>query len=189
MGVAAFSSASAQATLKLDVDPLHNKVVSAKIENADVRAVLAALFKSFNKTVTIAPEVAGKVSADLNGLSFESSLIQLLGSVKASFIHEDGQYRIFPTLPSNHGPEKYVAPAPHLGMQILGINYDAVDTHQALRILFRMVHGTYVLAPNIGGFVTLHVRDLSPEAALDSICSQVHLKWRLEDNIFYISKA
>jgi len=68
--------------------------VTMDMQNADIREVLRALFKSVGKSYSVAPEVQGTVTVSLKGVEFETALQNVLKQVNATYRLTAGVYEI-----------------------------------------------------------------------------------------------
>ena len=79
-------------------------------ENADVRQALRELFKSVNVSYSISPDVQGTVTIDIQNVTLETALQNILRQVDATYRIEGGVYEII-----RHGETR--APALVMGSQ------------------------------------------------------------------------
>ncbi len=64
--------------------------------------------------------------------------------------------------------------------------FDQADIRQALRDTFKRVGVSYSIAPEVQGVVTLELRNVTFEVALEHILRQVEATYRIEGGVFCI---
>lgn len=72
-----------------------------KLTNADVREALSQVFKRMNISYTISPEVNGRITVEMNNVSFQQELESILRQVDATYRIEAGVYEIIPKRPTS----------------------------------------------------------------------------------------
>jgi type II secretory pathway component GspD/PulD (secretin) len=82
-------------------------------------------------------------------------------------------------------PVKAMAQDPS-GQIIPSLELDSADVREALRALFRNVGVSYSIAPEVQGTVTVSLRNVTFEAALQNILKQVNATYRVEGGIYQI---
>ena len=79
------------------------------------------------------------------------------------------------------------AMAQDVGGQIIpSLELDSADVREALRALFKNVGVSYSIAPEVQGTVTVSLRNVTFEAALQNILKQVNATYRVEGGIYQI---
>ena len=74
-----------------------------------------------------------------------------------------------------------------VGNQIIPtLELDSADVREALRALFKNVGVSYSIAPEVQGLVTVSLRNVTFEAALQNILKQVNATYRVEGGIYQI---
>lgn len=77
--------------------------------------------------------------------------------------------------------------AQDVGGQIIpSLELDSADVREALRALFKNVGVSYSIAPEVQGTVTVSMRNVTFEAALQNILKQVNATYRVEAGIYQI---
>src|SRR4051812_4403099 len=75
------------------------------------------------------------------------------------------------------------------GQQMISsLDLDSVDVREALRALFKNVGVSYSIAPEVQGTVTVNLRNVTFEAALQNILKQVDGTYRIEGGVYQIIK-
>jgi type II secretory pathway component GspD/PulD (secretin) len=69
---------------------------------------------------------------------------------------------------------------------IPSLELDSADVREALRALFKNVGVSYSIAPEVQGTVTVSLRNVTFEAALQNILKQVNATYRVEGGIYQI---
>ena len=72
------------------------------------------------------------------------------------------------------------------GQNIPSLELDSADVREALRALFKNVGVSYSIAPEVQGTVTVSLRNVTFEAALQNILKQVNATYRVEGGIYQI---
>ena len=72
------------------------------------------------------------------------------------------------------------------GTIIPSLELDSADVREALRALFKNVGVSYSIAPEVQGPVTVSLRNVTFEAALQNILKQVNATYRVEGGIYQI---
>src|SRR5688572_19047757 len=72
------------------------------------------------------------------------------------------------------------------GQIIPSLELDSADVREALRALFKNVGVSYSIAPEVQGTVTVSLRNVTFEAALQNILKQVNATYRVEGGIYQI---
>ncbi len=72
------------------------------------------------------------------------------------------------------------------GTVIPSLELDSADVREALRALFKNVGVSYSIAPEVQGTVTVSLRNVTFEAALQNILKQVNATYRVEGGIYQI---
>ncbi len=75
-----------------------------------------------------------------------------------------------------------------LTKKIPSLEYQQADVREALKALFKQVDASYSLAPDIVGYVTVTLKDVSFEIALTNLLNQVDATYRYEAGVFVIVK-
>ncbi len=73
-----------------------------------------------------------------------------------------------------------------LTKKIPSLEYQQADVREALKALFKQVDASYSLAPDIVGYVTVTLKDVSFEIALTNLLNQVDATYRYEAGVFVI---
>ncbi len=84
-------------------------------------------------------------------------------------------------------PVKALAQDPS-SKQIPSLELDQADVRDALRALFRNVGVSYSIAPEVQGFVTVSLKNVTFEAALQNVLRQVDATYRVEGGVYQIIK-
>jgi hypothetical protein len=74
------------------------------------------------------------------------------------------------------------------GQVIQSLELEQADVREALRILFKNVNISYSIAPEVQGFVTVSLKRIPFETALQSILNQVDATYRVEGGVYHIIK-
>ena len=69
------------------------------------------------------------------------------------------------------------------GKNISSLDYESADVREALRALFKNVGVSYTIASDVQGLVTVHLRNIPFEAALQQITRQVDATYRIEGGV------
>lgn len=69
-------------------------ITSLDFDQVDARDAIKYLFKQVNANYTVAPEVQGTVTLTLRNVTFNVALRNLLDQIRATFVLQDGIYRI-----------------------------------------------------------------------------------------------
>ena len=69
---------------------------------------------------------------------------------------------------------------------IPSLEYEQADVREALKALFRTVGVSYAIAPEVQGTVTLSLKNVSFETALQNITRQVDATYRIEGGVYQI---
>lgn len=183
----AAASATAQ-TIKIETDVSSDKIISLVAENADARKVFTELCEAFHKTCKISPDVHGTISLHLGDRTFLGAMSAIMADIGASFENLKGVYEIHKTKPSTGVSGQYHAMPPRFGTLLGSLDFENLDVRDCLRTLFKQCWGSYQVSPDVRGLINLHLKGTHLETALESICKQIGADWKIEDNIFYISK-
>ena len=70
----------------------------------------------------------------------------------------------------------------------ISINVKDADVHDMFRVMGKLTGYTFILEASVAGSVTLNVSEMPWDQALDQICRDNDLKYRLEGKTFYITK-
>jgi hypothetical protein len=73
-----------------------------------------------------------------------------------------------------------------LNQNIPSLEYEQADVREALRALFHAVNVSYTIAPDVQGTVTVSLKNITFETALQNITRQVDATYRYEGGIFEI---
>ena len=71
---------------------------------------------------------------------------------------------------------------------IPSLDLDSVDVREALRALFKSVGVSYSIAPEVQGTVTVNLKNVRFDTALQNILKQVDATWRVEAGVYQIIK-
>lgn len=71
---------------------------------------------------------------------------------------------------------------------IPSLDFDAVDVREALRALFKSVDVSYSIAPEVQGTVTVNLKNVRFDTALQNILKQVDSTYRVEGGVYQIIK-
>src|ERR1044072_4814406 len=71
---------------------------------------------------------------------------------------------------------------------IPSLDFDSVDVREALRALFKSVNVSYSIAPEVQGTVTVNLKQVRFDTALQNILKQVDATYRVEGGAFQIIK-
>ena len=74
------------------------------------------------------------------------------------------------------------------GKNISSLDYESADVREALRALFKNVGVSYTIASDVQGLVTVHLRNIPFESALQQITRQVDATYRIEAGVYQIVK-
>ena len=74
------------------------------------------------------------------------------------------------------------------GKNISSLDYESADVREALRALFKNVGVSYTIASDVQGLVTVHLRNVPFETALQQITRQVDATYRIEGGVYQIVK-
>lgn len=70
--------------------------------------------------------------------------------------------------------------------RIPSLELDQADVRDALKIIFRVAQADYVVAPDVGGTITVSLKDLPFETVLRNVLNQVNATYRVEDGVYNI---
>lgn len=70
--------------------------------------------------------------------------------------------------------------------KISSLDLDQVDVREALRALFKNVNVSYSIAPEVQGTITVNLKDVSFEAALQNVLKQVDATYRIEAGVYVV---
>src|SRR5512132_2905959 len=85
-------------------------------------------------------------------------------------------------------PIKAIAQTNPGDTNIPSLELDQADVREALRALFRNVSVSYSIAPEVQGTVTVSLRNVTFETALQNILKQVDATYRIEGGVYQIIK-
>lgn len=68
------------------------------------------------------------------------------------------------------------------------LEYQAADVREALRALFRIVGVSYSIAPEVQGPITVSLKNVTFETALQNVLRQVDATYRVEGGVYQIIK-
>src|SRR5579862_8953344 len=71
---------------------------------------------------------------------------------------------------------------------IPSLDLDAVDVREALRALFKSVGVSYSIAPEVQGTVTVNLKNVRFDTALQNILKQCDATYRVEGGVYQIIK-
>ncbi|MFI5384870.1 MAG: hypothetical protein ACHQ50_02010, partial [Fimbriimonadales bacterium] len=71
---------------------------------------------------------------------------------------------------------------------IPSLDFDSVDVREALRALFKSVGVSYSIAPEVQGTVTVNLKNVRFDTALQNILKQVDATYRVEGGVYQIIK-
>ena len=85
-------------------------------------------------------------------------------------------------------PAISVAQTDPADQMISSLDLDAVDVREALRALFKNVGVSYSIAPEVQGTVTVNLKNVRFDTALQNILKQVDATYRVEGGVYQIIK-
>ncbi len=71
---------------------------------------------------------------------------------------------------------------------IPSLEYQQADVREALRALFRSVGASYTIAPDVQGLITVSLKNVPFEQALQQVIRQVEATYRIESGVYQIVK-
>jgi len=175
-----------------------------KLEKADVREALRKVCEMAHVSYAIDPLVQGEVTLDLKNVTFESSLQNILHQVDATYLVENGVYIIgkrinqrigVPGSPDRRPFDPTLPPGFQRGTTASGsreqlqLDANQADVRQILRKVFQNANVSYSIAPEVQGIVTISLRNVTLEVALQNILRQVDATYRVESGVFEIIKS
>ena len=69
---------------------------------------------------------------------------------------------------------------------IAALDYEQTDVREALRNLFKMTGVSYTISPDVQGTVTIALRNVPFDTALQNITRQVEATYRIEGGVYQI---
>ncbi len=168
------SQASAQ-------DDPSQKVLSLDYQDAPVRDVLRAMFRSVSVSFTVAQEVQGPINVSLKNVTFEVALDNVLRQVNATYRVESGVYNILlRPLPEETDLSDDRSPI------ISSLIFEDSDVREAIRALFKQVSKHYVMAADVQGVVNANLARVPLPLALDVLLGQVDSTYRIQGGVYEI---
>lgn len=158
------------------------------IDNVPARAAFRELFKVFGRSFSISSDVTGLISLFAHKVTFEIALRNMLGQVGATAALVDGIYQITKHRGATSFPGFVEPPT----IEISGSANDTQvrviqsDVRATLRELFKRVDVSYSISPDVQGTVTLDLRNVTLETALQNILRQVDATYRVELGVYEI---
>jgi len=143
-----------------------DKPITLNLQNVPIQTALQLLFKSAGiRNYTIAPDVLGNATIQVQEIPFTTALNRLLSSVNATFAVDNGSYNVTikrPTPP----PAPIITPSPN-GNTVVGNGPDAASTEGQPRRFYPIPinkYDAYYIALLLGsqGIVRVGVNDVIP---------------------------
>ena len=72
--------------------------------------------------------------------------------------------------------------------KIVTLEYEQADVREALKALFKNVGVNYVIAPEIQGTITVNLKNVTFETAIQNVLRQVDATYRVEGGVYQIVK-
>jgi type II secretory pathway component GspD/PulD (secretin) len=79
-----------------------------------------------------------------------------------------------------------IALQPDYNKIIPSMDYRQADVREALRALFRLVNGSYTAASDVQGTVTLSLKNVTFETALQNLTRQIDATYHIEGGVYQI---
>ena len=154
-------------------DPSQILLQPIKFENADVRDAIRQIFKSAKVSYSMAPDVQGSVTLSISGVNLRTALENTLRQVNATYVIDGGVFVI----------KRYQDVS---GKILPRLVLEQEDVREALRQIFKAVDVSYTIDPNVQGQVTLSLRNVTFEVALQNALRQVNSTYRIEAGVYKV---
>lgn len=163
----------------------HERLFSFKCNAEDVRAALKALFTTSQFSCIVDPNVQGWVTVDVNGVTLDTAVRNIVKQVNANFRTEGGVYLITKDAGAEGVSEGSFVLGPPERMHV---RMDQVDVREAIRRIFRAVNSSYTIAPEVQGNVSLELQNVRFDIALENLVRQVDASFLIEGGVYNIVK-
>lgn len=154
--------------------------IGVKFEDQDVRTGLDLLLRQIVREYVIAPNVKGKMTLELNNVSLETALNNIVRQIGGSWSVEHGVYYIS-AKPAQRVQSKSGNPGK---VKISELDFNGTDVRQALRAISREAGWSFSIDPKLQGTVTLQLRNIRFEDAIRKVLEQVNGTCSVEKGVF-----
>lgn len=172
------------------LDPAMPDNLSCDFNHYDVRQALTKIFQRHKKNFRIDPRVRGTITIALRNVSLATGLVNITRQVGAGYSMEGNVYVI-----GNRPPTPPTVIPPHSGAAthtetLISSEFRQADAREVLRRLFLLVPDrSYTIDPMIQGTVTVSVKDVPFEVALEGVLRQVDGAFHVKDGTYIITRA
>jgi len=175
-----------------------NASIHVRFIREEARDAIRELFKASGKYCSISPDIAGKITMDFENATFEAALRWILWQVNSKCILKSGVYEIFPIELTPKSASKGLSSgitAANLepsardliqNQNVQQVTFEQTDVHVALRQLFNQMHVPFSIATDVQGSVTLELRNVTFDIALQNVLRQVDAVSRVEAGVFVV---
>jgi len=171
-----------------------DKLVSAQVtrggyqihlENANIRDAIRKISENAGVSYSVAPDVQGNVTLSAKNLSYEVLLRNLVRQVGASYRLEAGIYEVTKAdaTPALTREARVADPS------IISLRFEQSDVRSALREVFRRTNSSYSINPDVQGTVTLSLKNVTLNAALENIVRQVDATYSIEGGVYNVTRS
>lgn len=137
---------------------------------------IGEIFTQFKRRLRLDRNVKGNVSFRLANATFADSVTAFLDEINGSIWLVDGVYNIR-TRPAWDVARKD---------KVFSLELTDTDVREALRELFREGGTSYTIAPDVQGSITVALKNVTFETALQNILKQVNATYRIEGGVYII---
>ncbi len=160
--------------------------VSIQFNDQEVRGGLDVLLRQTGKAYAISSDVKGWVTLDLNNVSLETALNNIVQQISGSWWIENGVYHIS----ANPKPGRQAHSGVTKASTISELDFQGTDVREALKAISNGAGWTFRIDPSLQGEVHLKLKAVSFEDAIQKVLDQVNGTYRIEDGTYiFKSKA
>ncbi|MEZ0326223.1 MAG: hypothetical protein ACAH95_09970 [Fimbriimonas sp.] len=158
---------------------------TVKANGMEVKLLLSDLFALTDRTAAIEWDVNGTITEEFEGLDFETALQKITRQVDSTYEVKGGAYRVrrrigdIAYMRPIKVERKYLIEAG--GKSIDVINVDSASVQAVLRDLSEIFEIPIYVSPAVKGEVTMQLRSVRFDVALDLILRQVEATYTRDD--------
>lgn len=149
--------------------------------NVPLSQVLHAMFDDEPVSWKLGPALDCPVTIELGKETFETSLQRLTRDFGLTYRIEGGVYEIVAREGAGQAP-----PEDPSNIPVPFIEFDRTDVRVALSWLFQKVHTDYRFDPKVKGLITVSLRNVTFETALQNIARQADATYRIENGVYEV---
>lgn len=167
-------------------DDVSSTIVSVDLHNADVREAVRKLCKDAHANFTMSPKVQGSVTIMLQNVPFDVALKNIVSQVDAGVQRHNSIFEIKPKL-VHKAPAMPSGPVPPPSTTMIDeLMFKNADVRDALRDIFKLTGASFAVAPNVQGTITLALKNVTLDVALDNVLHQVNATFRVRGGVYRV---